>query len=616
MNRSCLGKLILCASAGQGDAVRAFTEEQQDWFFHPTRSNSAQTKRVQLHVIAYSLISGHPAGHVASHIHTRRPRGACCIYSENTPIRPPSFGLKMDNPTHTDAFLNLLSSCFPSSCRSNPPALPPSPRLGALLRDPESDDAMSLHSTYRPHTRQKKKKPAMQLCGINLFGKPRGQIRLEDDDEADETEPPLPRHPRPRYDSDAAPLPDSTIQSLSTRSPTTEQPTRQESLEDELARLRAEKAARKARKRQRKLKRQLALEHTAEFEGFIGSGDGFPISPPSTTTSTPGIEDLMSDRGVDDADPEDGDADMGAAVYTRSTRSRSESGSSATRSSRARDELVPGNALGLGLRGPPSPLAQSHIPEAKEPETESVLATRAEPVLETRTEPLPEPLVQPSPSPTTESKPSSAHTRPKPKIHISDLPLSSPGAGPGPRTLENSPRLASKRQDLESQSQTPTQTQMQTPTLDTPKREESSYGFPSPRLSLPSPRLGLPPPSGFPSPGLRRLPPSKGFPSPGLARAAQGVGLLSGSAGRVGVNLLSPTGLLSGTTGMFSTGATAGVGMQVLKGVAGLAMGAGLMAVKKHHQHQSAVVAGARGLYLPWASRLLTEEESDDEDDE
>ncbi|CAE6452032.1 unnamed protein product [Rhizoctonia solani] len=423
----------------------------------------------------------------------------------------------MDNPTHADAFLNLLSSCFPSSCRPSPPALPPSPRLGALLRDSESDDAMSLHSTYRPHTRQKKKKPTMQLCGLNLFGKPRGQIRLEDDDE---TEPPLPR-PRPRYDSDAAPVPDSTIQSLSARSPTSEQPTRQESPEEELARLRAEKAARKARKRERKLKRQLALEQTGEFEGFIGSGDGrdgFPISPPSTTTSTPGIEDLMSDRGssklVHDADPEDGEADMGAAVYTRSTRSRSESGSSATRSSRAREEgLVPGNAL--GLRGPPSPLAQSHIPEANEAEPippRSELQTQPEPM--TKSKPEPEPMTQAhQPEPITESKP-----RPKPKIHISDLPLSSPGAGPGPRTLENSPRLNARR-EVDSGSETP--------------RREDGYGFPS---HLPSPRLGLPPPrlpSGFPSPGLSR----KGFPSPGLGKS-------HGSGTGLGLNSTSGSGAL------------------------------------------------------------------------
>ncbi|KAF8687057.1 hypothetical protein RHS03_10021, partial [Rhizoctonia solani] len=436
----------------------------------------------------------------------------------------------MDNPTHADAFMNLISSCFPSSCRPNAPALPPSPRLGALLRDTESDDAMSLHSTYRPHTRQKKKKPAMQLCGINLFGKPRGQIRLEDDDDL---EPPMPR-PRPRYDSDAAPLPDSTIQSLSVRSPTTptttEQPTKQASPEEELARLRAEKAARKARKRERKLKRQLALEHTAEFEGFIGSGggDGFPISPPSTTTSTPGIEDLLdgSERGssrlIDDADPEDGEADMGAGVYTRSTRSRSESGSSATRSSRAREEGLGVNALGLGLRGPPSPLAQVPIPEDRN-ESESVIKSTAEPEIAksqveadlfvAQTEPTTptkvEPPVQAQPEPDQLKTPTSP-TRQRPRIHISDLPLSSPGAGPGPRTLENSPRLQS----------------LQESSL------QDGYGFPSPHLSVPSPRhtnlptprIGLASPSGFPSSGLSR----RGFPSPGLGKS---LGLPSGAGG-------------------------------------------------------------------------------------
>ncbi|KAL5637745.1 hypothetical protein ACGC1H_002116 [Rhizoctonia solani] len=410
----------------------------------------------------------------------------------------------MDNPTHADAFLNLLSSCFPT-CRSNGPAAPPSPQLGALLRDAESDDAMSLHSTYRPHTRQKKKKSAMQLCGINLFGKPRGQIRLEDDD----NEPPF---PRPRYDSDAAPLPDSTIQSLST--PTTEQPTRHESPEEELARLRAEKAARKARKRERKLKRQLALEQAGEFEGFIGSGEAFPISPPSTTTSTPGIEDMMSDRGstrfgsdrsarLVDVDPEDEEADMGAAVYTRSTRSRSESGSSATRSSRAREEgLVPGNAL--GLRGPPSPLVQEYIPEVREPEPE------------------PEPVEsQPKPATLTETKPA----RPKPRIHISDIPLSSPGAGPGPRTLENSPRLAG----LETPRQTegyfvsPRLGSSSNLALDSPRHA----GPDTPKLAIPRPVLALAP-SGFPSPGLSR------------SKAPSGLGKSVGSGPGLGLNCTSP----------------------------------------------------------------------------
>ncbi|QRW23601.1 hypothetical protein RhiXN_08637 [Rhizoctonia solani] len=358
---------------------------------------------------------------------------------------------------------------------------PPSPRLGALLRDTESDDAMSLHSTYRPHTRQKKKKPTMQLCGINLFGKPRGQIRLEDDDDL---EPPMPR-PRPRYDSDAAPLPDSTIQSLSARSPTTpttEQPTKQASPEEELARLRAEKAARKARKRERKLKRQLALEHTAEFEGFIGS-----------------IEDLLdgSERGssrlIDDADPEDGEADMGAG---RNEEFESEG------------EGLGVNALGLGLRGPPSPLAQVPIPEDRN-ESESVIKSTAEPEIAksqveadlfvAQTEPTTptkvEPPVQAQPEPDQLKTPTSP-TRQRPRIHISDLPLSSPGAGPGPRTLENSPRLQS----------------LQESSL------QDGYGFPSPHLSVPSPRhtnlptprIGLASPSGFPSSGLSR----RGFPSP------------------------------------------------------------------------------------------------------
>ncbi|KAF8720320.1 hypothetical protein RHS02_09017, partial [Rhizoctonia solani] len=73
-----------------------------------------------------------------------------------------------------------------------------------------------------------------------------------------------------------------------------------------------------------------------------------------------------------------------------------------------------------------------------------------------------------------------------------------------------------------------------------------------------------------------------------------------------------------------------GVGMQVLKGVAGLAMGAGLMGMSRANSSATVkaptVVAKPTagkamlgGLQLGWGSRLQiagNEEESDDEDDE
>ncbi|KAG8792995.1 hypothetical protein FRC12_004202 [Ceratobasidium sp. 428] len=434
----------------------------------------------------------------------------------------------MDAPTHLDAFRALISSCLP--CTNRPPALPPSPTLrprsndlDALLRPPSSDlesdtDAMSLHSNFGsdPRSRRKKKKRGMpQLCGLNLFGKPR--IALESDDEDDQQRPqpqrsqrpeqtaPSPPRVRPRYDSDAAPLPDAAIDSLA-RSQSQQQPLRlEESPEEELARLRAEKAARKARRkdrRERKAAKQLALNATAEFEGYPGSGSGtgtpdLPISPPSTTTTTP---------GVDDADPEDGDADMGAAVYTRSSgrpgvQSGSSSGTGTSRTSRSGS-----NALGLGFRGgPPSPLGQTYVtaPPPPPPPAVAEVILKDEPVVASTNEPSTRskeksPSLEEVPSDTAPETTSQTRT-PRPKIHISNLasnnlPMSSPGAGPGPRTMESSPRIA------------------------------ANNGFPSPRPGgpasasinngFPSPRLGGGSGNGFPSPGLGLS--GVGFPSPKL----------------------------------------------------------------------------------------------------
>ncbi|KAG9086461.1 hypothetical protein FRC06_003083 [Ceratobasidium sp. 370] len=450
----------------------------------------------------------------------------------------------MDAPTHLDAFRALLSSCLP--CTNRPPALPPSPTLrprsndlDSLLRPPSSDlendtDAMSLHSSFGSdaRARRKKKRRGMpQLCGLNLFGKPR--IALESDDEGDQQQRPQrsertrsPPRVRPRYDSDAAPLPDAAIDSLArAQTQRQEQPLRlEESPEEELARLRAEKAARKARRRdrrERKAAKQLALD-SGEFEDYPGSGTGLgsdlPISPPSTTTTTP---------GVDDADPEDSDADMGAAVYTRSSgraggQSGSSSGTGTSRTSRSGS-----NALGLGFRGPPSPLGQSYVSAPPpppppvlvdvSPKEEPVVSSRDEPAVDSKSESA-SPTDEPSPSPKETTTPSDTsldtsppHTHaPRPKIHISNLgsnnlPMSSPGAGPGPRTMESSPRIA------------------------------ANNGFPSPRLGGPSNDSGSPSPrlggtgNGFPSPGLGLS--GAGFPSPRIGVAGSGSGIGGGVAG-------------------------------------------------------------------------------------
>lgn len=379
----------------------------------------------------------------------------------------------MDSPTHKDAFLSLLSSCLP--CRSSTPPLDG-------LHD---EDDMSLHSTYRPHTRRRRKTGV--FCG--LFGQPRGQIRLESDDEIE----------RRRYDSDAAPLPDAAIRSISA------QPGRKpESPEEELARLRAEKAARKARRKDRReRKRQLAI--AGEFEGFIGS-DLLPISPPSTTTSTPGIDESIA---IDDSD--DADADMGAAVYTQSSSGTRSSSSGTSTSMSSRRPFASNNALGLGIqRGPPSPLAQSHTPnEPNEPN---------------------EPNDQ-SNEPNDQS-----NDKAEPKIRI---PTSTPGAGPGPRTMENSPRLA--------------------PTLDSPRAFPS--GFPAAGFS---PGLGLGKSAGFPSPGLGK---SNGFPSPGLALGLNGGNSSFPSPGLGSPGVRSGSGIGARSASPFNTGPprkgslTAGMGV-------------------------------------------------------
>ncbi|QRW10560.1 hypothetical protein RhiLY_09559 [Ceratobasidium sp. AG-Ba] len=436
----------------------------------------------------------------------------------------------MDAPTHLDAFRALLASCLP--CTNRPLALPPSPTLrprsddlDALLRPPSSDlendtDAMSLHSNFgsdaRARRKKKKKNGMPQLCGLNLFGKPR--IALDSDDE---DRPPQQHHSqpgrtspprvRPRYDSDAAPLPDATISSLAAGTqPQQDQPLRlEESPEEELARLRAEKAARKARRRdrrERKAAKQLALEAVGgEFEGYPGSGPGtdLPISPPSTTTSTPGLE---------DGDPEDGDADMGAAVYTRSNgRSSVFSGSSSgTGTSRTGRSRSGSNALGLGLhKGPPSPLGQAYVSAPPPPPPVLVdVGPKEEANVISKDEPKDQIILssgdESATAPKDESSPSSkgkqvADTRAaRPKIHISNLvsnnlPMSSPGAGPGPRTMESSPRIV------------------------------AANGFPSPRITnsnngFPSPRIGAG--SGFPSPGLGLT--GAGFPSPRIGGGGSG----------------------------------------------------------------------------------------------
>ncbi|KAG8707494.1 hypothetical protein FRC08_000469 [Ceratobasidium sp. 394] len=205
---------------------------------------------------------------------------------------------------------------------------------------------------------------------------------------------------------------------------------------------------------------------------------------------------------------------MGAAAYTRSNgraggQSGSSSGTGTSRTSRSGS-----NVLGLGFqRGPLSPLGQSYVSAPPPPpvlvdvgpKEEPVVSSKDEPAVDESASPKDEPSSSPKETPTPSDTPldaSPTRTRaPRPKIHISNivsnnLPMSSPGAGPGPRTMESSPRIV------------------------------ATNGFPSPRLSGPSNNSGFPSPrlagtgNGFPSPGLGLS--GVGFPSPGLGAVGSG----------------------------------------------------------------------------------------------
>ncbi|KAF8917253.1 hypothetical protein CPB85DRAFT_1286637 [Mucidula mucida] len=234
----------------------------------------------------------------------------------------------------TDTLRAAFSSCFPSS--SSHPASTSNPDLDALLDSSSDVDALSLHSTYRPHRRStnKAKGRRITLCGLEAFGRHKQPVALPPDRDDNDSSPSRSRTTSTgsgAYDSDAAPLDASSLT-----------PARLAQLQREEQEAKEERRrARRAKKEQKRLKKEReeqararallegALHGSAdgaEFEGFQGSGTLPPLP------DSPHDFIYVEDTPYRD-DEEDDDADFDGAIYSRSPRVVAHEGGSSGQSS-------------------------------------------------------------------------------------------------------------------------------------------------------------------------------------------------------------------------------------------------------------------------------------------
>ncbi|KAF5380081.1 hypothetical protein D9615_006223 [Tricholomella constricta] len=212
--------------------------------------------------------------------------------------------------------------------------------LQGLLADSDAEaEQMSLHSNpgrSRKRTKRKKGK-RMTLFGYDLFGHRPPPIYLpESDDEGPSRSmgapTPTTRSSSLTFDSDAAPLDPSTIATISTSAAALRA---REAAEEEERRAKAERREkRRQRKELKRVAKALALaEQGQDFEGFPGSGNGFPPEEYGPFVHV-----------RNDDDEGDADADLDGGVYARKGTSGTGSGSdSRSRTSASRSQQSQGD---------------------------------------------------------------------------------------------------------------------------------------------------------------------------------------------------------------------------------------------------------------------------------
>ncbi|KAG6914127.1 hypothetical protein DXG01_002289 [Tephrocybe rancida] len=245
--------------------------------------------------------------------------------------------------------------------------------LQGLLAESDAEaERMSLHSNpglKKKRTKRKKDK-RITFFGYDLFGHAPPPIQLpESDDEGGHRRlggpTPTTRSSSLTFDSDAAPLDSSTIDTISASAATLR--AREEAEEVE----RREKAERREKRRQRKeLKRvakALALaEQGEDFEGFQGSGSGFPAEEYGPFVHA----------GARRDDEEDEDADLDGGVYARKSNTGTGSGSdsrsrtSASRSQQSQSDQPPPQPKHLAA-------IESAAPRNKKTKSKSSTASRS-----------------------------------------------------------------------------------------------------------------------------------------------------------------------------------------------------------------------------------------------
>ncbi|GBE89253.1 hypothetical protein BKA93DRAFT_807404 [Sparassis latifolia] len=238
---------------------------------------------------------------------------------------------------------NALISTMP------PPRARPD-ELEGLLADSDSADAetMSLHSNIgEEHRRKKRRRPrkGIRLFGLDLFGRP--PIHLSESESEGERSGRRDRTiSSSTLDSDASPLDPSAIEQFSA----TRLAAATAAADEE--RRRAKEERRMLRKERKQLKRVamemgLGLQHGGEeFEGFQGSGSGYPTSynkgpgSGSGSMSFPGspfteeFGPFMEGQQVAPDDDGDAGADFGAESYTRPATHSTSSGTGSDSRSR------------------------------------------------------------------------------------------------------------------------------------------------------------------------------------------------------------------------------------------------------------------------------------------
>ncbi|KAF9446056.1 hypothetical protein P691DRAFT_777130 [Macrolepiota fuliginosa MF-IS2] len=187
--------------------------------------------------------------------------------------------------------------------------------LRGLLADAET---LSLHSNPGSVRRKSRARipRSISLFGFYLFGRPAIQLPADNDDSFYGTTrptatgpitPTLTVHSTATFDSDAAPLDADTINSLSS----TTAAALAEAEEEE----RRQKEERRRRRRERREMKKMAqalsvTSGDSQFEGFQGSGDGYPGIPSPFWPEHEQQQPLLPEE-------DDEGADLDGGVYTR-----------------------------------------------------------------------------------------------------------------------------------------------------------------------------------------------------------------------------------------------------------------------------------------------------------